>query len=254
MEGSDWEQEELSAAEAEQRIRLEKVRRSRIKVEIRHGRRLERRASRKRICGILEEIPVKVVAGIVAALVVVAVALFGFGLPILLDDHETTYLSETSLKEAVNVENLITLDYTYKGIAEKTDAFLLLEMVSYRVRYEAHVSVYYDMSSIEFSMDEANRIVTAYLPDAEIGAPVLDIEKFGFLPEDASATAGDVIDLCKEDVARELDQEVIQSEASENLQNTIEALTMPLLGEEWQLEFGSLSEYEGEKGVQVEAE
>ncbi|WP_165248990.1 DUF4230 domain-containing protein [Adlercreutzia sp. ZJ141] len=186
-----------------------------------------------------------------------AVLLFlGFALPALLDDDETLYLSETTLKEAVNVEDLTVIKYTYKGIAEKESEFLWLETVDYRVKYEAQVPVSYDMSAIGFSTDEDNKTVTAYLPDAEIGTPVLDETKLGYLPENPDANIGDVLALCKEDATNEINQkaDAIRKEALKSLQSTVEALTMPLLNEEYQLEFKSLSEYNESEGGSNEAE
>lgn len=181
--------------------------------------------------------------GLLVALIVSILAVFGIGLPIIMDNDETQYLSETSLKNAVNIENLAAIDYTYKGIAEKEDQFLWIDKVDYRVKYEAHVRANYNMSAIEFSLDEKNKVATAYLPEPEISSPVLDETKFGYLPEKTTADMKDILALCKEDAARELNTDEMRTEASESLQNIITALTMPLLGNEWNLEFKNLSEY-----------
>lgn len=188
-------------------------------------------------------LPKSLKIGLPVALIASILAIFGIALPIIMDNDETQYLSETSLKNAVNIEDLAVIDYTYKGIAEKEGQFLWIDKVDYRVKYEAHVRANYNMSAIKFSLDEKNKVATAYLPEPEISSPVLDETKFGYLPEKATADMKDILTLCKEDAARELNTDEMRAEASESLQNIITALTMPLLGDEWSLEFRNLSEY-----------
>lgn len=99
------------------------------------------------------------------------------------------------------------------------------------------------MSAIEFKTDKANKVATAYLPEPEISSPVLDETKFGFLPERLTADMKDVLALCKEDAKKDHNEDEIRAEASKSLRDIVTALTMPLLGEEWSLEFKDLSEY-----------
>lgn len=183
----------------------------------------------------------RTIAGIIVLLVFLFV-FFGFFFPLTFCSHKTRYLAESDLKEAVNIQDLSTIEYVYHGIAEKPGKFLWADTVDYRVRYEAHVQAFYDMSEIEFTIDYGSHTVTTYLPRPQIGSPVLDETKFGYLPDRATANMRDVLALCREDAANEFNTDAIQSEASESLKNTVEALTSPLLGSEWALEFANLSD------------
>lgn len=184
--------------------------------------------------------------GLVVVVVVVSIAVVcGIVLPLALDRNGTRYITESELRDVVNVENLNTIDYTYKGIAESHSSFLWMDAVDYRVKYTAHVRASYDMSAIEFSIDKENGIVTAYIPPATISDPILDNNQFGYLPEKTNAELPTVIALCKEDAAKEVNREQIQAESLKSLEDTIRALTLPLLGDDLSLQFKSLSEYSG---------
>lgn len=254
MEGAEQGLEEQADPKKEQQIRLEEARKARIDAEAKKKRQESRRQVRKNAAGSFKKLPKKV--KVVGSIVVAAVLIFACGVlvPLALDRDETQYLTETSLKDAVDIESLAAIDYTYKGIAEKAGKFLWADTVDYRVKYEAHVRASYNMTEIEFTLDEGNMVVTAYLPDAQIGTPVLDENEFGYLPENATADMRDILALCKEDAANDLDQEEIKKEANASLQDIVEALTMPLLGDEWTIEFKSLAEYPSEVEVPNEGE
>ena len=182
-------------------------------------------------------------------LVVVAAVLFVFFLgvlPWITDNHETQYLTTSDLKSAVDIDSLSTVDYIYHGIVEKHGRFLWMDRVDYRVKYEAHIRASYTLSDIQFEVNEEDKVVTAYLPEAQIGDPQLDHSKFGYLPESATADMKDVIALCREDDANEVDKEEIKEQAEASLKDTAKALTLPLIGDEYQLEFKPIAEYNEE--------
>ena len=85
-----------------------------------------------------------------------------------------------------------------------------------------------------------------YLPEAEIGEPQLDHKEFGYLPENATADMKDVIALCREDAASDVDRDEIRREADASLRDTVSALTKHLLGDDLKLEFKPISEYSEE--------
>lgn len=180
---------------------------------------------------------------------VVAAALFVFFccvLPWMTDNHETQVLTTSDLKSAVDIDSLSTVDYTYHGIVEKHGRFLWMDRVDYRVKYEAHIRASYTMSDIQFDIDEENKVVTAYLPKAQVGEPQLDNSKFGYLPENATADMKDVLSLCRKDAADEVDKKEIKKQADASLRDTVKALTLPLIEDEYKLVFKPLAEYKGE--------
>lgn len=189
------------------------------------------------------KLPLQVKIGIPLVAIACVIVVAGFVVPAVFDKHETKYLAESDLQEAVNIESLSTVDYVYHGVAEKHSQLLWMDTVDYRVKYEAHIKAGYTMSDIRFAVDNDGKTVTAYLPEANIGAPILNETEFGYLPENATANIKDVIALCREDAANDVNNEEITREAQEGLQQAIRALTMPLLGEEWQLDFKPLAEF-----------
>lgn len=180
---------------------------------------------------------------LVAVTTCTAIGIFGFVLPWLTDDHETHYLTTSDLISAVDIDNLSAIDYLYHGIAEKKGKLLWMDHVDYRVKYEAHIRAHYTMSDIRFEIDEDDKKVTVYIPEPQIDEPQLDSNEFGYLPENAKADMKDVIALCREDAKNDINIGEIKTQAEESLQDTVRALTLPLIGDEYQLEFKPISEY-----------
>lgn len=204
----------------------------------------ERRKAGKAVAGAFGALGTAAKVVVVLVPVVLIVAVFGLVVPMLTSHSETKYFAESDLKAVVNIESLSTVDYAYTGIAEKPGKFLWMDDIAYRVKYEARVAAKCNMSKIEFTIDQESKTVTAYLPEAEIGEPTLVSNSFDYLPSDTGANISDVIQLCKEDAAKDVDKAQIQQEAYESLQDTVRALTTPLLGEDgWTLKFATLAEY-----------
>lgn len=217
----------------------------------RQGQSLEEVAEKKKgrgksVFGSFGKFSLKARLAALAVTAVIVVGFFGFVLPWIADTHETRYLATSDLKSAVDIDSLSTIDYTYHGIAEKHGKFLWQDRVDYRVKYEAHIRASYTLSDIQFEINEEDKVVTAYLPEAQIGDPQLDNSEFGYLPESSTADIKDVIALCREDAANDVDKEEIKEQAEAGLKDTVKALTLPLLGDEYQLEFKPIAEYDEE--------
>lgn len=197
----------------------------------------------KRVAKLFGKLSTKVKIALVVVLAVALVGFFGFILPSMLDNDETQYLTTSDLKSAVDIDSLSTVDYIYHGIVEKHGRFLWMDRVDYRVKYEAHIRASYTMSDIQFGIDEENKVVTAYLPKAQVGEPQLDNSKFGYLPENATADMKDVLSLCRKDAADEVDKKEIKKQADTSLRDTVKALTLPLIDGEYELKLKPLAEY-----------
>ena len=189
----------------------------------------------KRVAKLFGKLSTKVKIALVVVLAVALVGFFGFILPSMLDNDETQYLTTSDLKSAVDIDSLSTVDYIYHGIVEKHGRFLWMDRVDYRVKYEAHIRASYTMSDIQFGIDKENKVVTAYLPKAQVGEPQLDNSKFGYLPENATADIKDAAD--------EVDKKEIKKQADTSLRDTVKALTLPLIDGEYELKFKPLAEY-----------
>lgn len=197
----------------------------------------------KRVAKLFGKLSTKVKIALVVVLAGTLVGFFGFILPSMLDNDETQYLTTSDLKSAVDIDSLSTVDYIYHGIVEKHGRFLWMDRVDYRVKYEAHIRASYTMSDIQFGIDKENKVVTAYLPKAQVGEPQLDNSKFGYLPENATADMKDVLSLCRKDAADEVDKKEIRKQADTSLRDTVKALTLPLIDGEYELKFKPLAEY-----------
>ena len=200
----------------------------------------------KKVAKLFGKLSTKVKIALVVVIAVTLVGFFAFILPSMLDNDETQYLTTSDLKSAVDIDSLSTVDYTYHGIVEKHGRFLWMDRVDYRVKYEAHIRASYTMSDIQFDIDEENKVVTAYLPKAQVGEPQLDNSKFGYLPENATADMKDVLSLCRKDAADEVDKKEIKKQADASLRDTVKALTLPLIEDDYKLVFKPLTEYKGE--------
>lgn len=240
----------------EEKIRYEQTRakaneeeRRKIESALKAQRYESRQKTKERFENKLASMPRKVKFGIPAVVILVIIIVSSVIVPIVADQDETQYLAASDLKKAVNIDELSTVDYVYRGIAEKHSRFLWNDVVDYRVRYEAHISASYKMSDIEFSVDNENKSVIAYLPKATISKPQLDHTKFGYLPESATADIKDVISLCKRDAAKDVNNDEIENHAAENLKNTVRSLTLPFFEKDnLTLDFKPLSAYKkGEK-------
>lgn len=227
----------VSKEEIEQQTKLEQARESAINAEIKREKMAERKEAKERGREKLAKIPRKVKIVLLAVLLVLLLVLFGIVFPLAFGQHENQYFSESDLKRATNIEELSTVEYIYDGIAEKDGRFLWAETVDYRVRYTASIKAYCDMTQIEFTKDDETGVVTARLPRIQISAPVIDDDSLSFLPENANANIKDVLEICKEDAANDMDADSMRQEAISNLKDIVKGLTEPILGDEWTLEF-----------------
>lgn len=237
----------------EKEIRLEEARRKRVEAENKaaNNRRAEekraaRAASRDAASAFISGIPLKAKFILLAGVIIAVIVVFGVSVPVIMDDDQTMYLSTANLESAVEIDELSTVDYVYHGVAEKHVKFFWQDKIDYRVKYEAHIRAYYNLTEVRFKIDEESETVTAYIPKPEIAEPQLDDTKYGYLPEGASADLREVIALCKEDASGDVDKNEVEEQAEKSLKDTIRALTMPLLGEQYQLGFKPLAEYESD--------
>lgn len=167
----------------------------------------------------------KIAIAAASAVVVVVVAATA---PAIFSPSKGVTVSEATLKDAVAVSKLSTAEFTYEGIAEKTND---QGDVDYHIYYKATANSGIDMSEISFAIDEAAKTITPSLPAITIGNPVIDESSLDYLPKGASVDMREVLDVCKADMQREASQNsgLLQT-AESNLRATIEALLMPILG------------------------
>lgn len=173
---------------------------------------------------------------------------------------EPRITATSDLEGTMKVGYLTTLKYDYHGIAEHHDVkrvfdFVVSDTVDYRVKYTATFSVYYDLEGVRFKKNEDGSF-TAYLPDPQIGEPVVATGDLGYLPDTTSADVSEAYDLCVQD-ASEVDTSKMADYAESGLENTVQALATPLLTDDegsHKLLFDKITNYSAEETTDNAAE
>ncbi len=142
-------------------------------------------------------------------------------------------ITESQLKEIINVSELSTFTAVYNGIAqvmneEKT------EKTDYYVSYEARVDVGVDFGKIGIDKDDRKMVICLTIPEVEITDVVVDIASLDyiFLNDKANAVSvsQEAYKACEEDVKNEsAGQEEIFELARQNAENIVAALVRPVV-------------------------
>lgn len=169
----------------------------------------------------------KISLPVIIVIVVIIIALIAI-LPGLVNcGNKGQTISNTTLKQALNISKLSTAELTYEGIADKVDD---RGNPVYYVYYKATVDSGIDFDQINFRISDSEKTITPILPEITIGDPVIDESAIEFMPSDANAELRDVIEICKQDAANEIkDHSRFKETSLRNLHSTIEALLVPLL-------------------------
>lgn len=146
------------------------------------------------------------------------------------DKGKEECITSSSLIEAIDIGELSTSECNYNGIAEIMDDDNPKKVIVH-ICYNAHIKAgISDINQIEFEIDDENKTVKPILPDIEITMNSIDEQSLSFMPENKSVDMKQVLQACKQDAETEAKQssELINT-ATENLENTIEALITPIL-------------------------
>ena len=218
-----------------EQIRLENAKKAAFDAERRKSEQKEKERKSKTRNKLLRQVPVKALLIAVGVVAVVLLALPTLVMPIVSPKPEPTYLAESDLEEVISVSSISAVDYVYKGIAEKWASDIFGGHVDYRVRYTAHVRASFDMRSIGFGIDEEKKTISVTIPNPIIEPPEVDENSLDFMPESFPGHIAEAIALCKEDAAREVEEEdLIEEKAYANIKTTIRALILPLVDEEYE--------------------
>ncbi len=220
------EERRIEKAEADARIAEAKAREEAAKQKVKD----QKNKNREKKISAVKKMSNKTKLIIVLVVVVVVVLAIAFIPGIIASFGKGVTVSEASLKKTVEVSKLSTAEFSYNGIAEKTDEN---GNVSYYVYYEATADAGINMEDIQFKVDQAQKIITVTLPDITVDNPVIDESKMEYLPHDANIDLKEVLEICKADVQREISESTnIKEIAIGNMKSTLEALMLPLIGDE----------------------
>lgn len=162
--------------------------------------------------------------GIVA---VILACLYRFG-PLNKQGEKSFDMSSTLL-EAIDIAELSTAEYKYRGIATVYEDEEQTEEKC-RICYSAVVKAGINMADVKIEDDPDTKTIIATLPDIGIKVTIVDEESFAFLPEKTDIEVDRVLKCCREDAEKEAAQsEALITTAQENLKETIEGLAFPIL-------------------------
>ncbi len=169
---------------------------------------------------------------IFALSLVVLVGIAGFIISATNKEGQLTTVSESSLKEVLEISELGTAEYTYNAIAEcKTDNG---KKTKYYVAYEGIVSAGIDFNKITFDINEDSKEIKIVVPAVEIQnrKVVMGSMEFIFVKEkyDTETVSQEAYQLCINDLKQRTEKDTIITDAAKiNAISIVEALFKPWL-------------------------
>ena len=162
-------------------------------------------------------------------LVVAALAVAAWFFLVNPNKNKATVITESQLKEAVEIDQLSTAEFEYNGIAEVYKE-KKKEKIDYRVKYNSTVKVGVNFSEINFEINNENKTIKPILPEIKIQNITVKPEGMSFIPDDAKGDINKVRSVCEDDATKEAkNSKELFEIAKENLKNTVEALLKPLI-------------------------
>lgn len=151
-------------------------------------------------------------------------------------------ITETTLKDIIDVSELSTFEAVYNGVARIPDS-ADANVIDYYVAYEATVKAGIDFNKIDIKLDNTAKVITVTLPEVKINDINVNIGSLDYIFNDKNANtstvSGDAYKLCIADAEEKSKAEAeIYTIAEENAHNIIEALVLPFvsqLDEEYEL-------------------
>ena len=171
----------------------------------------------------------KVCIGVGGVILIIIVAII-LGIMLQPKEGEFTVISESSLREVLEIEELSTLEYFYNSIA--TQNIKDSDKIKYHVRYEGMVRLGIEFDDIAINVDDDNKKIIVTVPEIKVIDCSVDQEtmEFIFIKEkyETESVLVEAYKLCKED----LEEKVVESNslfelAKENAVSSIEALLLP---------------------------
>ena len=144
--------------------------------------------------------------------------------------HKVVTTAQASLKQALAISELSTLDYTYNAIVEVCEEDG--ETPKYYVAYQGAVTAGVDFSKLDMDADEAEKHIRITLPQAEVQSVRVDMGSMEFIFHKAryetETISQEAYQACLADLKREAAQQgQLLVTARENAVAAVEALLSP---------------------------
>lgn len=149
------------------------------------------------------------------------------------EEPKTTVITESTLREIINVSELSTYTAVYNGIAKVPNPDKP-EETDYYVAYEAKVYAGFDFKDVGIEVDEETKEIRVSVPDIRINKVVVDISSMEFIfnndKANTSTVSQEAYKACEEDAKQESEeQQAIYELAKQNACNVLRALIQPIV-------------------------
>lgn len=147
------------------------------------------------------------------------------------EEGEVFTITESSLQEILDSNELSTVEYTYNSIVQVKDEN---DKLKYSAYYSGIITAGIDFNKIKITVDDDNQTVNIKVPDAKINSSIVDAGSLEFIFEnnkyDEKMTHSEAYEKSKEDLEKKANNnEEILKLAKENSMLAVEALLKPLI-------------------------
>lgn len=158
------------------------------------------------------------------------------------DEGKVTTISESSLKEILEISQMSTAEYTYNSIVKK---FTEDNELAYSVCYNGIIKAGVDFSEIKLDIDNESRTINVTVPDAKITSVTVEAGRLEYIFADDKYNTETVSSEAYALAVNDLEQKASESQkilnpAKENAISTVKALLNP-----WS------KEIDGENGYEI---
>jgi len=177
----------------------------------------------------------------ILGIVIIAVAVIISVIMLTNKEAELTVVSEASLREVLEIDELATLEYFYNSVTQvlKEDS----DKVKYYVAYKGNIRYGINFEQMDIKIDEKNKQINVILPEVNLIDCNVDIETLDFIFEKDKYETETVImeakDVCEADLKEKASKNTdLKKMAKENAVDTITALLCPWieqLAEEYEI-------------------
>lgn len=188
--------------------------------------------------GLSKSVKMILCIAILLVIAVIVVGVLGLG-----KGRGLSTVSESSLREVLEINELSTAEYPYNGIATKysDDG----EKALYHVAYEGKVTAGIDFTKVLLNIDQEGCRILITLPEVEVHKETVDVTTMDFIflkdKHETETISKEAYDLCMEDLKETAaEQKNLLVFAEESAKSCIEALLEPWLasiGSDYVVEF-----------------
>lgn len=148
--------------------------------------------------------------------------------PAMTTESEIFTISETTLREVLDISQMSTVEYTYNSIVDVTEE----DELKYSISYNGHIKAGIDFSQIAITVDSDQKSIVVTVPEAEITETVVDISTLDYIFQDTKYDTETTMDeaysrSCEDLQAKATNNGDILSSAKENAISAVKALLEP---------------------------